>query len=406
MNHCAQTAFPVVDNCLQVGGMPLTRLAQRVGSSPFFAYDRALIAARVAELRAQVPAAMALHYSIKANPMPALVQHLAGLVDGFDVASAGELKVVLDTGVDPSRVSFTGPGKTDAELSQALAAGVCINIESERDIRTLARLCEALGVGATCTMRINPDFVLRSAGIKMGGGSRQFGVDAEAAPAMLRLAHAAGIDVHGFHIFGGSQCLSADAVIESVRHTVDLARRLAHDVRSPVRRLTIGGGFGIPYFPGEQPLDAGRVGGQLHLLRRELTAALPGIQMAMELGRYLVGEAGIYVTRVVDRKVSRGELFLVTDGGMNHHLAATGNLGQVMRKNYPVAVGSRMVAAAQEPASVVGPLCTPLDLLAHQMDLGHAQVGDLIVIFQSGAYGASASPAGFLSRPAAVEVLV
>lgn len=406
MSHHVHPAFPVVGNCLQIGGAPVTRIAQRVGATPFFAYDRKLIAERVAQLRGQVPTAMALHYSVKANPMPALVQHMAGLVDGFDVASAGELKIVLDTGIDPARVSLTGPGKSEAELAQAVAAGVCINVESERDIRVLGRLCDTLGIGAACTMRVNPDFTLRRSGMRMGGGARQFGIDAEVAPAMLQLAGAAGIDIHGFHVFGGSQCLSAEAVIDSVRSTVELACRLADSVPSQVRRLIIGGGFGIPYFPGEQALDIARVGGQLHLLRRELTAALPGIQMAIELGRYLVGEAGVYVTRVVDRKMSRGELFLVTDGGMNHHLAASGNLGQLIRKNYPVAVGNRVEGEAPVPACVVGPLCTPLDLLAHRMDLGHAQVGDLIVIFQSGAYGPSASPSGFLSRPAAIEVLV
>jgi diaminopimelate decarboxylase len=404
--HAPQSQFPVVDDCLQVGGVALTRLAQRVGSTPFYAYDRALLSNRVAHLRAHLPAGVALHYSIKANPMPALVQHMAGLVDGLDVASGGEMKVALDTGVAPARISFAGPGKLEAELAQALAAGVCVNIESEREIRILARLSQTMGMPAAAVLRVNPDFELRSSGMKMGGGAKQFGIDAEQVPAMLALAAAAGVDVTGFHIFSGSQSLKADAIIEAQSRTVELALRLADGAPSQLRQLNIGGGFGIPYFPGEQTLDIAPIGAHLADLQRQVAAALPQAQLAIELGRYLVGEAGVYVARVIDRKVSRGQVFLVTDGGLHHHLAASGNFGQVIRKNYPVAVGNRMAGQPDTPAYVVGPLCTPLDLLADKMDLAHAEPGDLIVVFQSGAYGLTASPAGFLSHPAATEVLV
>lgn len=404
--HAPQTQFPVVDDCLQVGGVALTRLAQRVGSTPFYAYDRAALSARVQHVRSHLPPQVALHYSIKANPMPALVQHMAALVDGLDVASGGEMKVALDTGMASAKISFAGPCKSEAELAQALAAGVCVNIESEREIRLLAQLSQKSGIAASAVLRVNPDFELRSSGMKMGGGAKQFGIDAEQVPAMLALAASAGIDILGFQIFSGSQSLKADAIIEAQSQTVELALRLAGDALTPVRQLNIGGGFGIPYFPGEQPLDLAPIGAHLHELQRQVAAKLPQAHMAIELGRYLVGEAGVYVARVIDRKVSRGQVFLVTDGGLHHHLAASGNFGQVIRKNYPVAVGSRMTAQPDTPAYVVGPLCTPLDLLADRMDLGHAEVGDLIVVFQSGAYGLSASPANFLSHPQAAEVLV
>jgi diaminopimelate decarboxylase len=404
--HAPQSQFPVIDNCLQVGGMALTRLAQRVGSTPFYAYDRALLTARAAHLRAHLPAGVALHYSIKANPMPALVQHMAGLVDGLDVASGGEMKVALDTGMPAARISFAGPGKSEAELGQALAAGVCVNIESEREVKLLAALSQQRGIAAQAVIRVNPDFELRSSGMKMGGGAKQFGIDCEQVPAMLALAAAANIDVLGFQIFSGSQSLKADAIMEAQSRTVELALRLAADAPAPVRQLNIGGGFGIAYFAGEHALDIAPIGLHLAQLQERVVAALPQAHLAIELGRYLVGEAGLYVARVIDRKVSRGQVFLVTDGGLHHHLAASGNFGQVIRKNYPVAVGSRMAGQADTPASVVGPLCTPLDLLADRMDLAHAEVGDLVVVFQSGAYGLSASPAGFLGHPAAAEVLV
>ena len=404
--HVPHPHFPVVDDVLQVGGIPLTRLAQRVGRTPFYAYDRGLLGERVHALRAQLPAAVALHYSIKANPMPALVQHMAGLVDGLDVASGSELKTALDAGMAPHRVSFAGPAKGEAELAQAIAAGVCLNVESERELAAAARIGEAYGIVPRVALRVNPDFELKSSGMKMGGGAKPFGIDAEEVPRVLRSVAALGLDFVGFHIFAGSQNLRADAIIEAQANSIELGMRLAETTPLTVHQLNIGGGFGIPYFPGEQRLDIAPIATALEARLPRLAAALPQARLALELGRYLVGECGVYVARVIDRKDSRGEVFLVTDGGMHHHLAASGNLGQIVRKNYPVAVGNRMTPGDGRLASVTGPLCTPLDVLAERMELGHAEVGDLIVVFQSGAYGLSASPAAFLGHPAALEVLV
>ncbi len=398
--------FPVIDDCLQVGGIPLTRLAQRVGRTPFYAYDRGLITQRVALLRKHLPAEIHLHYAIKANPMPAVVQHLAPLIDGLDVASAGEMRVALDTGIAPGLVSFAGPGKTDAELAQAVAAGIIVNLESEHEMERIAALGAGSGTRPRVAVRVNPDFELKSSGMKMSGGPKQFGVDAERVPAMLARIGQLGLDFQGFHIFSGSQNLRADAICEAQRKTIELALQLAEHAPAPVRSLNIGGGFGIPYFPGEQALDIGAVGAQLAPLLPRLKQRLPQVQVVVELGRFLVGEAGLYVCRVIDRKISRGHVFLVTDGGLHHHLAASGNFGQVIRKNYPVVVGNKVAGRERERASVVGPLCTPLDLLADNMEMAKADVGDLIVVFQSGAYGLSASPTAFLGHPAAAEVLV
>ncbi len=404
--HQAQTGFGIVDGCLQVGGISLPRLAMRAGRTPFFAYDRALLTGRVAALRAALPAALRLHYSVKANPMPAVVQHMAGLVDGLDVASSGEMQVALDAGMAPARISFAGPGKTDAELSAAIGAGVFIHVESEGELHRAAALGSAAGIVPNIVVRVNPPFVLKSSGMKMGGGASAFGIDAEQVPALLAAMRTLPVEFQGLHIFAGSQCLRADAIIEAQTQLFALAIELAAQSPWPLRHLNLGGGFGIPYFPGEQSLDLARIGAHLHASLPALQAALPQARIAIELGRYLVGEAGVYVARVTERKLSRGKVFLVTDGGMHHHLAASGNFGQVIRKNYPVAVGNRMDQPAAAPVSVVGPLCTPLDVLAEQMALPDAAVGDLVVVFQSGAYGRSASPAGFLSHPAAHEMLV
>lgn len=404
--HASMNQFPVAHGELSIGGMTLMQLAARVGRTPFYAYDRGLLSQRVSELRAVLPHAVKLHYAMKANPMPALVCYMAGLVNGIDVASGGELKVALDAGANPHEISFAGPGKSIGELRQAVAADILINIESFREIDELTAISQELGLPARVAVRVNPDFELKSSGMKMGGGPKQFGIDAEQVPDALDEIGRQGLAFEGFHLFAGSQNLKAGAIIEAQCKSYELALRLAADAPAPVRFLNLGGGFGIPYFPGEQRLDLAPIGANLAALAQRAKTELPEAELVIELGRYLVGEAGIYVTRVVDRKVSRGQVFLVVDGGLNHHLSASGNFGQVIRKNYPVAIGNRMASTEKEIASVVGSLCTPLDLLADRMELARTEPGDLVVIFQSGAYGASASPQKFLDHPPVVEVLV
>lgn len=399
--------FPVENGELVIGGIPLSRLARRVGATPFFAYDRDLITRRIAELRDVLPEGVNLNFAMKANPMPAIVQHAATLVDGIDVASALEMNVALDTPMARDRISFAGPGKTETEISRAVAAGIVINLESENEMEIAARHAADQGLVAPVAIRVNPDFELKTSGMRMSGGPKQFGVDAERVPEMLaRLGALPSLEFHGFHIFSGSQNLRAEALIEAQTNTVDLAIALAAAAPGPVRHLNIGGGFGIPYFPGDTPVDLVPVAENLDGLMKRITSELGDVRVVIELGRYIVGEAGVYVSRIVDRKESRGRTFLITDGGLHHQLAASGNFGQVIRKNYPVAIGNKMDQPPSENADIVGCLCTPLDLLGDKVDIPPAEVGDLVVLFQSGAYGLTASPTAFLSHPAPLEVLV
>lgn len=393
---------------LEVGGIPIDRLAAQVGSTPFFAYDRGLLDRRVATLRTALPSSVALSYAVKANPMPAVVQHLAGLVDGFDVASAAEMQTALDTPVDRHHVSFAGPGKTEAELTRAVAAGITIELESMVQAELVVAAGDRLGLTPRCAVRVNPDFSVKGSGMRMGGGAQPFGIDAECVPAVLHALVDRGLDVVGFHVFAGSQNLNADILCEAQARTVDLVLRLAAGAPMPVRSVNLGGGFGIPYGEKDRPLDLAPIGDALgRLLDEELHPRLPDTRVVLELGRYIVGECGAYVTRIVDRKRSRGRTFLVVDGGMHHQLAASGNLGQVIRRNHPIAVGTRMAEPeAADPVDVVGCLCTPLDVLGAGVALPAADVGDLVVVFQAGAYGLTASPTAFLGHPSPVEVLV
>lgn len=404
--HAPMDQWPVVDNCLQVGGLPLTQIAQQAGHTPFYAYDSALMRAQVERLRTVLPSGISLHYAIKANPMPAVVKHLAGITDGLDVASEGELKVALQTGTAPEDISFAGPGKSDADLAAAVAAGVIINMESTGEMARIAALAETTGSKPLVSIRVNPDFELKAAGMKMGSGPKPFGVDAERVPHMLEALGTLPLTFMGFHIFSGSQNLRADAIVEAQTKTFELAFRLAESAPAPVRWLNIGGGLGIPYFPGDQRLDLAPIADNLAPLLEQAKTRLPGAEIVMELGRYFTAEAGIYVCEVVDRKESRGEIFLITNGGLHHHLAASGNFGQVIRKNYPLCRGNGVAAEEMETVNVVGPLCTPLDILGNKVTLPRADVGDLIVVFQSGAYGLTASPKDFLSHPHPGEIFL
>lgn len=387
-----------------IAGQALSEVIAAVGSTPCYLYDRGRIQARVEELRRQLPDAVQLHYAIKANPMPALICQMAGLVDGLDVASAGELRCALDSGIGSAHISFAGPGKSDAELMQAHAAGILINLESFREVDVLARASARNGRAARVAVRVNLPFELKASGMKMSGGARPFGIDCERVPDMLDRILEAGLEFEGFHLFAGSQSLNADAIIEAQSRSLDLALGWIDRCSRPPLSINLGGGFGIPYTLRDNALDVGAVVENLAVLDARLRHQIPTARLTIELGRYLVGEAGIYVCRIVDRKTSCDQLFLVVDGGMHHHLAASGNLGQVMRRNYPIAINRH--TREKEIASVTGPLCTPLDLLADRAELDVSEPGDLVVVFQSGAYGRSASPRGFLSHADVIEALV
>jgi len=401
--HPALASIQYEDDILLWGGRKLTEIAAETGT-PFYAYDRARMSSRVAELRETLPEGLHLHYAMKANPMPEVVQHMVGLVDGLDVASAGELEVALATGVDPADVSFAGPGKQDFELEAAIRAGITINMESEGEMRRIAALASARGSRPNVAIRVNSPFELKTSGMKMGGRPSPFGVDAERVPAMLAELKSLGLHFRGFHIYSGSQNLRAEAIIESMASTVDLVLQLAESTDMEISFVNLGGGLGIPYFPKEQRLDLAAISAPAGEAVSRLRKALGDPEIIMELGRYLVGEAGIYVCRVIDVKESRGVRYAITDGGLHHHLAASGNFGQVIRKNYPVVAIEQRDPA--EPVTVVGPLCTPLDLLGDKVTIEHLEAGSLVGILQSGAYGKTASPERFLSHPACSEIIL
>ncbi|ALE16595.1 Diaminopimelate decarboxylase [Altererythrobacter epoxidivorans] len=398
--------YEAKDGELAIGGRTASDLVAEAGDTPLFVYSRSHLDQRVVALRAAMPDRLGVNYAVKANPFAPVLDHMTGLVDGFDIASGGELEMVLAAGIDPDRVSFAGPGKRDAELKAAIEAEVTLNCESEGEADRALSIGETLGVAPKIAIRVNPSFELKGSGMKMGGGAKPFGLDAERVPSLARKVIANGADFRGLHIFTGSQALSADALIETKGNVLNLADELAGEIGEPLPKLNMGGGFGIPYFAGDEPIDITAIGRALEDRFARLPASLQDAQLCIELGRYLVGEAGVYLCRIVDRKVSHGTTYLVTDGGLHHQLAASGNFGTVVRRNYPVAIATRFDADPAEEVNVVGCLCTPLDRLADAAMLPRAEVGDLVAVFCAGAYGASASPSAFLGQGPALEMLV
>lgn len=409
--HADMTHFANKNNELVVGGKTISQIDKLIGSTPFYAYDKTLIANKIATLKLALPKKIQLHYAIKANPLPSLVHFMVDHVAGFDVASKKEMLLAIQSGMPANEVSFAGPGKTHDDIQAAIIAGITLHTESVTEINRAIELGESLNIKPNIAIRVNPAFELKASGMKMAGGSKPFGIDEELLPELLSTLPYDKVNFRGFHIFAGSQNLKAEAIIEMHDKTFALAQQLVTLTPVKIAYINIGGGLGIPYFPGEQHLQLDEISTNLANLLNEYQHPLTGIEIIMELGRYLVGEAGIYVSKIVDKKVSRGTNYLVCDGGLHHHLSNSGNFGQVIRKNYPVAIGNKLASPQQatpeqEKVTIVGPLCTPLDILADKVTLPVADINDYVVVYQSGAYGASASPKDFLSQPTVSEILL
>jgi diaminopimelate decarboxylase len=394
---------------LRVGKVGIHELAAAYGS-PLFVYDRAIAKRKWTELREALPKRFSIFYSVKANPNPAILRIFIEKECGLEVASASEFYLALTSGCPPHRILFAGPGKTEEELEYVLSKGIGeIHVESFREIEHISRISNGLGCRARVAIRVNPGGDAAGGAMRMGGKPAAFGLDEERLEeaVALVLTHPS-LELRGIHLFTGTQILDATVLLRQYSAGIELARRAGRVLGHPVNRVDFGGGLGIPYFTHEKELDLKELRcGLLEQMRSlEKDPLCEGTEFLVEPGRFLIGESGVYVAKVIDKKVSRGKTFVIVDGGMNHHLAASGNLGQTIKRNFPIAVLNKLTTPPQETVDVVGPLCTPLDVLGRGVELPNTEEGDLIGIFQSGAYARSASPLGFLSHPAPAEVLV
>jgi diaminopimelate decarboxylase len=401
--------FGSVGGELSIGRVAVSELANRYGT-PLFVYDRSVIEKKWDLLRDALPREFAICYSVKANPAQAILQCFLARGAGLEIASGGEFYQALNAGCPPEKIIFAGPGKTESELQLVLQHGIGeIHVESLLEAERIAAVARRLETRAPIALRVNPGAESEGGAMRMGGRPSPFGVDEENLEEVLDiLLSFPSLEFRGIHLFSGTQILDAEVLVTQYQKGMAIAKRTAGRLNQPLRTLDFGGGLGIPYFPHEKELDIGKlrdeVGALLETVRRD--PLFSETQFFVEPGRYLVGEAGVYIARVNDIKVSRGKKFVIVDGGMHHHLAASGNLGQTIKRNYPVAVLNKLDLPAEESVDVVGSLCTPLDVLGRGVSLPATQVGDLIGVFQSGAYGRSASPLGFLSHPTPPEVWV
>ncbi len=394
---------------LVVGGLGVRGIAARHGT-PLFIYDQETLGKPLRALRDALTDRFDVFYSVKANPNQALLRYFVSQGCGLEIASSGELHQALAAGCPAERIFFAGPGKTEPELAAALEQGVGeIHVESLREARRISTLAEQRGQPAHVALRINPSAEVEGGGMRMGGRPAVFGIDEDQLDAVLdEIADDSWLRIVGIHMFVGTQILDHAILLEQYRAALDLARKVSARLNRPLETIDFGGGLGVPYFAHERALELAQLKQGMAGLLRDVAAdpVLSSTRLVVEPGRFLVAPAGLYVAAVTDIKESRGKKFIVVDGGMHHHLAASGNLGQTIKRNYPVAVVTRLDQPSTDVVDVVGPLCTPLDVLARGIELPAVEEGDLIGIFQSGAYARAASPLGFLSRLSPPEVLV
>jgi diaminopimelate decarboxylase len=378
--------------------------------TPLFIYDSEIAERKLAALRNALPDRFSICYSVKANPNPAFLNLFLSKGCGLEVASAGELHQALTAGCPPAKILFAGPGKKESELQFALSKNIGeIHAESFTEIERIGAISRRLGMRARIALRINQSSEGQGGAMRMGGKPAPFGIDEEhLEEAVDRVKAEPSLEFRGVHLFTGTQILDHSVLVTQYRQGIGIARRAAQRAGHPLATIDFGGGLGIRYFAHEHELDLTALRSGLADLMESLEGdkTLRSTVFLVEPGRFLVGECGIYVMRVIDIKVSRGKKFLITDGGMHHHLAASGNLGQTIKRNYPVAIVNKLDHPATETVDVVGPLCTPLDVLARGAVLPASEIGDLIAIFQSGAYARSASPLAFLSHPTPPEVWI
>ncbi|MBX9840653.1 MAG: type III PLP-dependent enzyme [Xanthobacteraceae bacterium] len=394
---------------LIIGGVRARDIAAGAGT-PFYAYDGARMRKAYRTLSDALQGFADIHYSVKANPAAAVVRLFIEEGAGAEVASLGEYRTAREAGAASERILFAGPGKRLRELEEVLAGGIGeIHLESYEEIQRVAAVAQRLNRPAKVALRINPVPAVQAGAMRMGGKPTAFGFDEEdLAQAVQAVVSTGTLRLAGIHVYAGTQILDADALVAQWRHAIMLAGVVADLIDGPLATIDLGGGLGIPYHAGDKPLDLAKVAEAVPSLRAALRAhaRLTQARIVVEPGRFLAGPAGVYVVEVNAVKQSRGARFLVTDGGMHHHLAASGNLGQIIKRDYPIVAPARMDSEHDRHVAVAGPLCTPLDVLAREALLPDLKAGDLIAVLQSGAYGASASPGRFLGHPPPAEVLV
>lgn len=427
---------------VQIQGKSFEDLAEEFGT-PLFVYDADVLEGTFRELRGLLPESVDIFFSLKANPNISVCAFLGARGAGAEVSSYAELVTALRAGVAPRNIIFLGPGKDLRELTACVEAGIhAVVCESLEELRQLDRLAGERGAKVPVVLRVNPSFSAKGSGLAMGGKPRQFGIDEEELRGLKgELADLRNVRVRGVHAYMGTRFLQHEDVVRNTREVLAAAEDLAGRLGFPLETVDFGGGLGVAYFDNEEDLDLAALGEGMRAAIAPFAARNPRCRLIIELGRFLTATAGTYVVRARYVKESRGETFVVADGGTNHHMAAVG-VGSFVKRNFPVVHLSRPTGrrvgrtspsssaspsspssaspseatSPSEPASpsepsvrrytLTGPLCTPNDVVAKKVELPEVRPGDLLGVERSGAYGPTASPGLFLSHGYPAEVIV
>ncbi len=391
-----------------MGGVAITTIVGKHGT-PMYVYDGDMLCSRYDALTSAFPS-FEIFYSMKANPSLALVGLLRQIGAGSEIASGGELFLAKELGHDPLDIVFAGPGKTDRELEDAIISGIyAINVESLRELERVGRIAKLIGIPARVALRINTTVGLSKSGggsagplhERMAGGPSKFGIDEEKLDALTEHWDKRAVEIVGIHVYTASQILDADEIVENARRTVAVAEHVEGIIGEPLVAIDFGAGFGVPHYEEEVPLDLPALGASVEDVFKPFSER-KNMRLLLELGRYLVSECGVFVTRVIELKESRGERFVITDGGINQFVRPV-----LMKVKHEARVISRLCTATPTVAKLSGPLCTPIDITSEQIQVPEdIALDDLVGIFNAGAYGFSMSPQLFLSHPSPVEVLV
>lgn len=407
-DHDPSIYSPYWDNqtgIFKIGQVPLKTYLQHY-EKPIYFYSREQMEHRYQLLRDVLPPEINIHYATKANPHPKVLRFFTEKADGLDIASIGELDRLLELGITLPHVSFAGPGKGKSEIEKAIKHGVHIVVESMYQLELCNEIALSLGKKAACMVRINDHQQVGGSGLSMAGAKTFFGIDIDEylSHGLARFSALKALEFKGFHLFYGSQNLNAKAIAEGLEQTGQLLQKIPVP-REPVI-INIGGGLGIPYTSKDKPLDLAKLRPSWRELVKTIQGRFPNAKICTELGRFLVGPAGLYVCQVLDKKKIKGNQFVVTDGGMHHFSAATGNFGQVLKKNHPLLPVTINETSALEKVTISGRLCTPIDVFGRDIILPRLEIGDFLLLFQAGAYGFTASPRSFLSHPEPDEKVV
>jgi len=408
VNHIIKSHYNIRKGQLIIGDVPISDIVERFGT-PLFIYDPEIFRYKLARLRSALPG-FEVHYSVKANPTPSVIKVFLKEGCGLDVATSGELLLALKSGCPPSRIILAGAGKSDRELIEAVKAEVSeIHLESLEEIKLLDEIASHHNCLVNAAIRLNPGDITHNGQVRVKAKAEAFGFDEEDLKiAAEQILLSKNLRLCGLHVYFGTQINDSELLLCMYEHVLKLAIDLAEYAGRSLRTVDFGGGFGVPYYEGEKELLIEDFGKNLKPAMEEARKLkfLRNTRFVIEPGRYLLAEGGLYVTRVMRCKESRGKKFLILDGGIHHHLSATGNLGHVMKRNFPLAIANRIEDRANEHFNLTGRQCTSLDTLARNAKLASADVGDIVVFFQSGAYVRSVSPLGFRSHPAPMELFV